>query len=94
MAAPEVRRDPAETRRAMRFIAITRAAATFMAIDRARELASNLAGCDDDLITVESVHGSIDRRVRLFGLVVRDAPAAAAAIVAAWRSVGPPSVRP
>lgn len=78
--------DPTHLRRTMRYIVMTRAAARFMPDVRARELAANLAGADDDLVTVDAIAESIDRRRCLFALEIAEAviPEAARAIFAAW----------
>ena len=79
--------DPEAIRKTMRFIKITRAAARFVAGDRALELTSNLNGCDDDLVTLESITESIERRCRRFGLELVTGTVAEMAeeIFNAWR---------
>jgi hypothetical protein len=88
---PSRKADPGAIRRTMRVLAMTRAAARFMAGDRALELARNLGGIDDDLLDVATIKASIDRRRAHFGLELTgsgdyDAGAAAEAIFNAFRS--------
>jgi hypothetical protein len=78
--------DPEGVRRHLRYIALTLATARYMAPERARELAANVAGADDDLVTLASITESIERRRLHFGLEISDIDAAACgrAMFAAW----------
>lgn len=82
-------RSVAGTKRAMRFIALTRAAAAHLPIDAAREIARTLLSCVEygAELTGEIIASAVLRR-RAFGYFP-DATAASAAeaIFDAWRSV-------
>jgi hypothetical protein len=88
---PSRKADPSAIRRTMRVLAMTRAAARFMAGDRALELARTIGGVDEDLVDIPTIKSAIDRRRAHFGLELTgsgdyDAGAAAEAIFNAFRS--------